>query len=369
MWLAGQQILEPWQEKMSQTKQNPRWHGEGDVLTHTRMVCQALPQVGLFTEASEETKRILWLAALLHDLGKTVTTILENGQWTSSGHARKGAEMVRQYLWQEWGLCGTVEKQRLRETVCTLIRYHSLPPYAIENEDGKLRLLRASANGALMPGFTMECLCALSEADALGRICEGGDQMLEQIELCRELADEAGCYRGSYLFPSDHTAFACWSGKQIALDYSLYDDSWGQVILMSGLPGTGKDTWIGQNCGHMPMVSLDEIRVELGISPRESQGKVIDTARERAREYLRRKIPFVWNATNISMQTRQQQIGMFQDYGASVRVVYLETDWQEQLRRNRDRKDRVPEVVICDMLRKLTPPERWEAQRVEWICV
>ena len=57
------------------------------------------------------------------------------------------------------------------------------------------------------------------------------------------------------------------------------------------------------------------------------------------------------------------------DYGAAVRIVYLETGWEEMLRRNQSRAAVVPEQAICRMMHHLTPPEIWEAHTVEWICV
>lgn len=355
--------------KMEETPQNPRWHGEGSVLAHTKLVTKTMTESPAFMDADIRTQQNLYLAAVFHDIGKIRTTRLEDGQWVSPGHARVGAEMARQILWREFGLCGTPEKQNIREAVCNLIRYHSLPPYAIENGDGKLRLMRAAANDVLAPGFTIRSLCAISEADALGRICDDKADMLDRIALCAELAKEVGCYDGPYPFPTAHTAYACLSGKQVSPEYPLYDDTWGEVILLSGLPGTGKDTWIKNNCPQIPMISLDEIRKELNILPTQNQGRVVDAARERAKELLRKKQSFVWNATNILPTTRKQQIDLFAAYGASVRVVYLETEWDEQLRRNASRPDAVPEGAISDMLEKLTPPEYFEAHRVEWHCV
>ena len=55
--------------------------------------------------------------------------------------------------------------------------------------------------------------------------------------------------------------------------------------------------------------------------------------------------------------------------GAAVRIVYLETAWDENLRRNARRPDAVPEDVIDEMLGVLSPPEVFEARHVEWICV
>lgn len=152
-------------------------------------------------------------------------------------------------------------------------------------------------------------------------------------------------------------------------DQLLYDDTWGEVILMSGLPGAGKDTWIQEHYPHLPMISLDEVRRELGILPTQNQTPVIETARERARELLRKHQSFVWNATNLSPMVRRKQIDLFASYRASVRIVYLETPWRELLRRNRNRKAVVPEQVICHLMDSLIPPEASEAHRVEWHCV
>lgn len=363
------EALEPVLSDLADIPQDPLYHGEGDVLTHTRLVMKVLEKLPSFLAMGEEERGIARIAAALHDLGKKVRTRPEDGRLVSPGHARAGAEMARQMLWRDFGLCGTPEKQKIRETVCTLIRYHSLPPYAIEDERGKLRLIRTAANGELIAPFTIRLLCTLSEADALGRICNDKEDMLDRIALCAELAKEVGCYDAPHPFPTEHTAYAYLSGKNVSPEYPLYDDTWGEVILLSGLPGTGKDTWIKNNCPQLPMISLDEIRKELNIPPTENQGGVVDAARERAKELLRKKQSFVWNATNILPMTRKQQVDLFTAYGASVRLVYLETEWDEQLRRNAARPDAVPEAAISGMLEKLTPPERFEAHRVEWHCV
>jgi predicted kinase len=277
--------------------------------------------------------------------------------------------MAREFLWQTAGLCGTPEKQHLRETVCNLIRYHSFPPHAIDDPDGKRKLMAIAANGENCPMFTIELLCILCRADALGRKCADKALMLEQIDLCAELAAENECDHGPFPFPSCHTRYSYLSGRDIAPELTLYDDTWGEVILLSGLPGTGKDTWIMENCLDLPMISLDEIRREMKISPTDNQAKVVELARERAKELLRRKQPLIWNATNVSPMVRGKQIRLFTQYHASTRIVYLETDWNEQLRRNAGRADAVPQQVICHMMNELIVPEVKEAHKVEWFCV
>ena len=96
---------------------------------------------------------------------------------------------------------------------------------------------------------------------------------------------------------------------------------------------------------------------------------VVQAAKEQAREYLRRRQPFAWNATSLTPLTRDALVALFEGYGARVRIVYLETGWDENLRRNTSRPARVPEDVIGRMLDRLEPPLPWEAREVEWVSV
>lgn len=367
-WQGIEAALSSFVIPMSRTEQNPEFHAEGDVWTHTKLVCEALVKLDSFRELSVEKQQAVFLASLLHDIGKIPTTRWEDDKWTSPNHTLVGSKMAREFLWQ-LGFCGNPEKQQRRETVCNLIRYHSFPPHAIDDPDGKRKLMAIAANGQNCPMFTIKLLCILCEADALGRECADKAHMVEQIYLCEELARENDCYEAPFLFPAAYTRYGYLPGKDIAPELELYDNTWGEVILMSGLPGTGKDTWIKENCPDIPMISLDEIRREMKISPTDNQSKVLEIARERARELLRKQQPFVWNATNLSPMVRAKQIKLFAQYHASVRIVYLETDWQEQLRRNGGRPDAVPEEAICHMLEELIPPEGKEAHTVQWLCL
>lgn len=360
--------LDRWFSRMAHTPQTPQWHGEGDVWTHTQMVCEALTGLDGFRALGEEARDALSLAALLHDIGKVNCTRQEDSLWISPHHGPAGAQIARSLLWQEVGFCGSSALQRFREAVCLLIRFHTLPLHLIEAKDPALRALKLAADGELAPCFTLNALCLLAEADMRGRIAEDLPENLDAIALSRELAREEGCLTGPYPFASPCTQRMLFSGGQVWKDQALYDDTWGEVILMCGLPGTGKDTWIASHTPALPVVSLDELRLKMGVKPQENQGAVVQAAKEQARIFLRAHQPFVWNATSLT-NLRSQQIDLFESYHARVRIVYLETPWAENLRRNAMRPDDVPESVVQRMLGQLTPPERYEARQVEWICV
>jgi len=355
--------------KMEATAQNPVYHGEGNVFLHTKAVCESLISLEEYQNLSNEDRQILFLAALFHDIGKIRCTRTEDGEIVSPHHAAIGAVMTREILWRQFGLCGSREKQQLREAVCFLVRYHSVPPYSIKDENASLRLLKIASNGLLAPHFSSEKLCIPDKADIHGSICPDGRESLDKVDFCRLLAEEAGCLTSPYPFLSDYSRRAFFLEKTKWCDQEMYNDSFGEVILMSGLPGTGKSTWIKENCSAHPVISLDDIRKEMGVSPTENQGKVIVAAREKARELLRKKQPFVWDATNISSDIRSKQIALFEQYGASVRTVFLETEWEEELKRNRERANAVPLPAIEKMISKLEIPEAFECEKVVWETV
>ena len=355
--------------EMKNTRQNPAFHGEGDVFTHTQMVCRELARKPELYMLKKRQQAELFLAALLHDIGKVKTTRIEDGNWISPHHGSTGSRIVREFLWRNRGLCGSAETMMFRETVCALVHYHMLPVHMMDQKEPERKAREVAAIGELATDFSWGLLCMLAEADIRGRIADDTEKGLAQVELSRMLAEEAGCLSKPYPFADSYTRHAYLSGRNVQSDQMLYDDTWGEVVMISGLPGTGKDTWIQQQHPDMWMVSLDKIRAELGITPADNQGEVIRKAQEQAKEFLRKKQSFIWNATDLTKETRQKLIRLFEGYGASVRIVYLETDWTTREARNAGRADAVPENVVAGMLRKTVLPMPEEAQAVEWICV
>ena len=66
-----------WFADMKNVPQDPEWHAEGDVFTHTIMVCEALLKLPEFQALGEQEQHILFAAAMLHDVEKRSTTKCE----------------------------------------------------------------------------------------------------------------------------------------------------------------------------------------------------------------------------------------------------------------------------------------------------
>jgi putative nucleotidyltransferase with HDIG domain len=348
----------PWIVNLKNCPQNPIYHAEGDVFIHTKMVCEALINLSDWRELNSVDRSTLFAAALLHDVGKPDSTkIDEDGAINSKGHVRLGAKMARQILSR---LSPSVPFF-LKQQIVSLIEYSGLPFWFWDKPNPQKSVILASQV------VRCDLLSLLAEADVRGRECRDKEDILERIFLFREYCQENNCLTSAYPFPDDRSRFIYTRSSNNYADYQAYDDTKMEVVLMSGLPASGKDTWIAKHLADLPVISLDRIREATGIAPTEKQGAVIYTAKDSAKKMLREKQSFVWNATNITKEMRSSLIDLFVNYHARVKIVYLETAWENLLQRNSERENPVPEKVIAKMAAKLEVPEIIEAQKVEWI--
>ena len=143
------------------TLQEPEWHPEGDVWTHTLL---AIDQAALQIADLDRPRALtVMLATLCHDLGKPATTRFEDGRMRSKGHEEAGLEPTRRLL-DRWNV-HTLLGYDVRGQVLALVGNH-LKPYQLYKDreqvtDGAIRRLSAKCEAVL--------LHRVARADCLGR--------------------------------------------------------------------------------------------------------------------------------------------------------------------------------------------------------
>jgi tRNA nucleotidyltransferase (CCA-adding enzyme) len=145
------------------TPQDPDWHPEGDVWTHTLQVVDEA--AGLLDGLEHDRPRQLavMLGSLCHDLGKPETTRFEDGRIRSRGHEEAGLAPTTSLLerWNVHSLLG----YDLRAQVLALVAQHLKPGQLYDERervsDGAIRRLARRCEGDL--------LYRVARADCLGR--------------------------------------------------------------------------------------------------------------------------------------------------------------------------------------------------------
>lgn len=148
---------------LATTPQDPEWHPEGDVWTHTLLVIDEARRLIDDAELGRPRKLAVMLGALCHDLGKPSTTSFEDGRIRSRGHEEAGVAPTLALL-DRWNI-HTRDGYPLRDQVVALVRDHLKPGmlYASRGEvsDGAIRRLARRVEPDL--------LYRVSRADCLGR--------------------------------------------------------------------------------------------------------------------------------------------------------------------------------------------------------
>ena len=140
--------------------QDPRWHPEGDVWTHTLMVVDEAASLRIGDKDDDEA---LMFGALCHDFGKPLVTAAQgDGSIRSPRHSEAGVAPTRTFL-------GNLRTSHaLTKRVCALVRHHLAPAQFVAQGSGD-RAYRRLARRLAADGVTMELLVRTARADHFGR--------------------------------------------------------------------------------------------------------------------------------------------------------------------------------------------------------
>lgn len=138
--------------------QNPRFHPEGDVFVHSMLVVDAAAQL----RDRAQWPLGLMLAALLHDLGKTIATEVQpDGRITAYGHEVLGLPLVEAQMRR------ITNHEKLIAYVCNLTELH-MRPNMLAGAQSRKKKTRQLFDLSLCPND----LILLSRADASGKLDE-----------------------------------------------------------------------------------------------------------------------------------------------------------------------------------------------------
>ena len=133
-------------------------------------------------------------------------------------------------------------------------------------------------------------------------------------------------------------------------------------MLLVGLPGSGKSTWVQSKVttGVSGALSSDVLRELLADDPNNQtiHARVFRVMRDllKHRLQLRRPITYI-DATNLTPRERRPYIKLADLFDGEIEAVFFDVPAEECIRRNRGRGRIVPEEVIRAMAERLIAPD------------
>ena len=171
--------LSIWFPELEQTigiKQNPKHHAEGDVWTHTMMVCDVAVRY------RDRVKNPLgfMFSTITHDFGKALCTEIVNGELHAYNHETIGLPLVESFMTR------LTSEKALIEYVMNLSEYH-MKPNILAADNSSIKATNKLFDQSVDP----EALVYLAVSDGLGKITPNeyishDDFFMERLAIFKE---------------------------------------------------------------------------------------------------------------------------------------------------------------------------------------
>ena len=361
-------------ETMAKTEQNPRYHAEGSVLAHTEMVVQKFHELKSRFSLNASDERVLYWAAVLHDIGKTQTTRFEDGRWRSPGHEQAGVSMARDLILENAEL-GAGERRKILD----LVRWHGFPLKWVKysQDMSKLKTLGTKTDLRLLGIFSV--------FDFQGRLCEDKVETMALIEeFQQKFVPKAEYELGRFddlqaTFKSWNLRHknAAWNALKLgninlverlldAREYQDYQSFGKKVYLTIGPPLSGKSHFIEHEMAGHFHVRLEDYDINEQLLQHEYVfGRKMVEFKHFLTIYLNRHRHVVLEGRNLNEELRKRLNEVIRGMDVELEYLVFENTLQELQSRNAEVENAMAEAEIEAAYRKLDLVHPWEAHSMQ----
>lgn len=363
-------------EQMDATPQNPRYHREGSVLAHTQFVVQQCLDMQHQFDLDEDERLVLYWAAVLHDIGKTVATVWQDNRWRSPGHERAGVPFAMEILLQHPEISPSN-----RRRILDLVRWHGFPLKFSQWQQSldELKLLGTRTDIRLLAIFGL--------FDFYGRQCDDSVEVLAKMHYFHEHSvPKAEFELGK--FQTLHGSFESWNlrhknavwnaikMKDVRLLEKLLQarqtdtqQTRGQkATLVIGPPLSGKSTWIAKEYPDNFTIHLGEHGIDNSlVNNSYLQGRKMVEIKHLLRVYLNRHQHLIIESRPIEEGIRRQLTDILRDMPVEVNYDIVETGLEVLKTRNQDSGVEMAISTLENEYHQVDLIHPWEAHNMRYI--